>query len=338
MPLPALPMDDLLKATSRSFYLTLRILPAPVRPPISLAYLLARATDTIADTDLVPPESRLRALADLRSRILGAPSPALDFGALAQNQASPPERALLQRGEEALRLLDGFSADDRQRIRDVLNTIISGQELDLKRFGAAHFPNLAALETDAELDDYTWRVAGCVGEFWTRTCRAHLFPRAKVDDAALLRDGLRFGKGLQLVNILRDLPADLRNARCYIPRQALAAAGLTPPDLLSAANEPRFRALFQTYLAQAEAHLRAGWDYTNALPGGQCRLRLACAWPVLIGARTLGKLRGQNVLDSSRRIKVSRPEVRAIIARSLLFCAWPSAWKAQFGREMGARK
>ena len=60
------------------------------------------------------------------------------------------------------------------------------------------------------MDDYTYRVAGCVGEFWTRLCRAHLFPRAVVDDAMLLRDGIRFGKGLQLVNILRDIPADLR--------------------------------------------------------------------------------------------------------------------------------
>jgi farnesyl-diphosphate farnesyltransferase len=48
------PLTDLLKATSRSFYLTLRVLPAAVRPQISLAYLLARTTDTIADTEIVP--------------------------------------------------------------------------------------------------------------------------------------------------------------------------------------------------------------------------------------------------------------------------------------------
>jgi len=45
--------NDLLKATSRSFYLTLRVLPAAVRSQIGLAYLLARTTDTIADTELV---------------------------------------------------------------------------------------------------------------------------------------------------------------------------------------------------------------------------------------------------------------------------------------------
>ncbi len=42
-------LNDLLKRTSRSFYLTLRVLPAAVRPQIGLAYLLARTTDTVAD-------------------------------------------------------------------------------------------------------------------------------------------------------------------------------------------------------------------------------------------------------------------------------------------------
>jgi farnesyl-diphosphate farnesyltransferase len=316
----------------------MRILPRAVRPQIGLAYLLARTTDTIADTELVPLEARLRALADLRDRIMGASSASLNFASLAPGQDSAPERALLERCEETLRILGGLAEEDRRLIREVLNTIISGQELDLNRFGAARAPNLAALETEAELDDYTYRVAGCVGEFWTRLCRARLFPKARADDAMLLRDGIRFGKGLQLVNILRDLPADLGKGRCYLPRQSLATAGLTPEDLRSAAGEPRFRALYRTWLDRAGEHLQAGWNYTNALPGGQWRLRLACAWPILIGARTLRKLRGENILDSTRRIKITRPEVRAIVARSLVLCAWPPGWKAQFRREMSLRK
>ncbi len=336
MPDPSL--QSLLRDTSRSFYLTLRILPRAVRPQVGLAYLLARTTDTIADSELVPLESRLQALAALRDRIMGASSAPLNFAGLTPGQESKAERALLERCEETLRILGGFAEEDRRLIREVLITIISGQELDLKRFGAPHFPELAALETDAELDDYTWRVAGCVGEFWTRICRAHLYPHARLDDPVLLRDGIRFGKGLQLVNILRDIPADLCKGRCYIPRQSLQAAGLAPEDLRSAASEPRFRALYRTWLGRAGDHLEAGWNYTNALPSGQWRLRLACAWPILIGARTLRRLRGENVLDATRRIKIRRPEVRAIVARSILLLFWPSGWKAQFGREMGMSK
>jgi farnesyl-diphosphate farnesyltransferase len=328
----------LLRDTARSFYLTVRILPRAVRPQVSVAYLLARTSDTIADTELVPVEARLRVLTGLLHRITGASSAPLNLALLVPGQNSEPERLLLEQVEETLRILNGLAAEDVRLIREVLGTIISGQELDLKRFGPAHFPNLLALETDAELDDYTYRVAGCVGEFWTRLCRAHLFPQTQVDEAALLRDGIRFGKGLQLVNILRDIPADLNSGRCYIPRQSLTAAGLTPEDLRSAANEPRFRALYQNLLDRAGDHLQAGWNYSNALPSGQWRLRQACAWPILFGARTLRKLRGENVLDATRRIKISRPEVRAIVARSILLSAWPPAWKAQFRREISPRK
>ena len=52
---PAL-LGGLLRDVSRSFYKTLAILPGSIRPQISLAYLLARTTDTIADTEIVPVE------------------------------------------------------------------------------------------------------------------------------------------------------------------------------------------------------------------------------------------------------------------------------------------
>jgi farnesyl-diphosphate farnesyltransferase len=330
-------LNDLLKATSRSFYLSLRVLPAAVRSQIGLAYLLARTTDTIADTELVSVQGRLEALESLRRRILGATSDALDFGRLTQGCALPAEKILLERVEEALRLLGQLPEADRRLVQEVLRIITSGQELDLKRFADARAGAIAALETGAELDDYTYRVAGCVGEFWTRICRLHLFPGERVDEDFLLRNGVRFGKGLQWVNVLRDIPRDLRRGRCYLPRQSLAAAGLGPEDLLSPGNHARLRPLYDQWLTGAEAHLAAGWDYTNALPAGQFRLRLACAWPILIGVRTLRLLRHENMLDNTLRLKVSRPEIRALIGRSILLYPWPAAWRGQFGREMNRR-
>ncbi|MDB6019082.1 MAG: Farnesyl-diphosphate farnesyltransferase [Pedosphaera sp.] len=323
-------INSLLKEVSRSFYLTLRVLPSAVRPQIGLAYLLARTTDTIADTEIVPVEQRLQALQALRERILGTNRKPLDFGDLARQQGLPAERVLLERSEEALDILGGLNGADQQRIREVIETITSGQELDLRRFAGASAQKIVPLATEQELDDYTYRVAGCVGEFWTKMCRTHLFPRAKLDDRFLMENGVRFGKGLQLVNILRDLPVDLRNGRCYLPAGPLGEAGLNPTDLLEPKNEPRFRALYAGYLAQAEAHLTAGWAYTNALPKRCVRVRLACAWPILIGMKTLGKLRSGNVLDPERRIKVSRPEVKNLMLRSILSYPWPGAWRRLF--------
>ncbi|HEY9171706.1 MAG TPA: phytoene/squalene synthase family protein [Verrucomicrobiae bacterium] len=323
-------LTRLLRDVSRSFYLTLRVLPAAVRAQIGLAYLLARTADTIADTKIVPVATRLQALRQLRQRMLGEEGGRLDFGDLARHQGLPAERVLLDRCEESLAILGALSPGDAQQVRTVLATITGGQELDLQRFADASAERILALQTDAELEDYTYRVAGCVGEFWTRMCRTHLFPNTPLDDARLLADGVRFGKGLQLVNILRDLPADLRQGRCYLPAEKLASVGLQPADLLHPANELKLRPLFDGYLDQAQAHLAAGWAYTNILPRGQVRVRLACAWPILIGVRTLERLRTARVLDATLRVKVSRAEVRRIVGRSVWLYPCRGAWARQF--------
>lgn len=322
-------LTDLLRSVSRSFYLTLRVLPSMIRPQIGVAYLLARATDTIADTDALPLEQRLQTLDLLREKIASdAKTSGLAFTECQGSSAG--ERVLLSRIDEVLALLQSFSSDDRRRIRNVLLTIISGQQLDLQRFASASTSHIVPLETDEELDDYTYRVAGCVGDFWTRMCLAHVFSRTEMEPAAFLAHGVRFGKGLQLVNILRDIPADLRKGRCYLPSTGLAKTVLNPRDLLDPLSEQRFRPLYDRYLDLAQGHLAAGWAYTNAIPRRYPRLRLACAWPLLIGARTLAKLRVENVLDPAHRVKVSRAEVRRILTRSILAVAWPRAWATLF--------
>jgi farnesyl-diphosphate farnesyltransferase len=352
-------LTTVLRDVSRSFYLTMRVLPGSIRRQIGLAYLLARTTDTIADTEIVPVERRLAALRDLRDRILDVHGQRLDFSeftkqgphsqasflaqcenalrdieydkltdpARVDGNGSDAERTLLQRIEEILDVLTTFSTEDQQRMRDVLKTIASGQELDLQRFGCATPESIVALGTLEELDDYTYRVAGCVGEFWTHMCRAHVFPQAPLDDKQLLSDGVRFGKGLQLVNVLRDLPTDLRHGRCYLPLRQLEKLGLTPADLLQSKNEKRLRPLYDELLRVTEDHLRAGWEYTKILPRSSVRVRLACAWPILIGVRTVAKLRAHNVLDPTQRIKISRREVKRIMVRSVLAYPVSGAWR-----------
>ena len=321
-------LQSLLKQTSRSFYLTLRVLPAAVRPQIGLAYLLARTTDTIADTELVPAKQRLDALQQLRLQILGTSTATLDFGTLAREQALPAERTLLENIEAALGELNQLSSADQKLIRKVLDTITSGQELDLQRFASGSEREIHALRTAEELDDYTFRVAGCVGGFWTHICRAHVFSQAKLDDTQLLVDGIRFGKGLQLVNILRDLPADLRKGRCYLPLDELTALGLSPADLCNPANEPKLRPLYTAWLNHAEEHLAAGWHYTNSLPWSCVRIRLACAWPILIGLATIARLRTADILDASQRVKISRNEVKWFMLKSILAYPFPPLWQS----------
>ena len=194
----------LLKAVSRSFYLSMRILPRDLQAPIGLAYLLARASDTIADTADAAEPVRLRHLARFEEMIRSGSAEGL---ADLQREIRPPdpgERDLIARLDGCLAWLATLNEFDRREIASVMEKIIRGQTLDLERFPKT--AGLRALGTAAELEDYTYLVAGCVGEFWTRVCFHHMPRYSNIAESELSGLGRSFGKGLQLVNILRDVP------------------------------------------------------------------------------------------------------------------------------------
>src|SRR5207244_1602679 len=67
-------LDDLLESTSRTFALSIPLLPEPARRQVSIAYLLFRIADTFEDAELWSPEERRKALADF-SELLAEPHP-----------------------------------------------------------------------------------------------------------------------------------------------------------------------------------------------------------------------------------------------------------------------
>jgi farnesyl-diphosphate farnesyltransferase len=244
------PLDwALLKRVSRSFYLTLRLLPGPVREPISLAYLLARFTDTEAD---------------------GAVSEA--------------ERELLGRREELVAQL--AASPDRDEIETVWQTIQEGQRFDQERFSKGSAPLSAE-----ELDRYTFLVAGCVGRFWTRICARRLQGFASLPEEKMSELGINFGKGLQLVNILRDRHGDLQIGRVYVPDDRL-------PETFAAARR----------------HLDDASRYVAAVR--IIRLRTATALPLLLARETLDLVEQQ---PDEPRVKVAKSRVWLLLARSFFF-------------------
>jgi farnesyl-diphosphate farnesyltransferase len=331
-------LGDLLRQVSRSFYLSLAILPGPLREPVGLAYLLARAADTVADTRLIPRAARIVHLEAVRRGCAGEPA---DLGAVARAcaplQAHEAERRLVDRMDEALARVAALPAGDRAAVRAVLATITDGMLFDLARFPGEDAGSLTALDTDEELDRYTYLVAGCVGEFWTDLHLAHRPRLAAWDPERMRRAGVRFGKALQLTNVLRDVPSDLRQGRCYLPARGLAALGLSPKDLLEPSGTLRARPLLDRLLAVALGHYDAAWEYTLAIPRAEWRMRLACAWPLFIGLATLGAVAAHpNPLAAARPIKIPRGAVRAILARSMLEVWFNRALRADAAR-LGAR-
>lgn len=313
--------SDLLKRVSRSFYLSLAVLPRSVRAPVGLAYLFARAADTIADTSLISRSERLRHLESLRGEFRGdGPSRLPEIGAaLAGPQKIPEERQLVDRLPECFALYRALDRGDQDRIRWLLLTITESMRIDLTTFPGEDEGLLAAFESRSDLDGYTYYVAGCVGEFWTAMQVAHRPAFQRGDVEAMRGLGIRFGKGLQMTNILRDLARDLRIGRCYLPRKDLATVGVTPRDLLDPVHLGTVRPLLADLLRLTLDHYDAGWAYTMAIPEGEWRLRLACLWPLFIGLKTLALVsRAPNLLDPHAAIKITRPEVYRILVRSSL--------------------
>ena len=282
--------NEILRRTSRSFYLTIRLLPRSVRGEVALAYLLARATDTIADSSAADTPRRLQVLIAARAS-LSAPS--ID-GYRAKEwigyQRDPAEQQLLS----ALpRLWSRMHAQQDGLVAGVLGSILEGQVFDLQRFAADSAPL-----SDDELVRYTYLVAGSVGEFWTDLCAARLGDFAADPPDEMRRRARHYGQALQLVNILRDRRMDEALGRSYV----------------TATDTAR-------WTEQARAWLADGAVYCAALRSG--RLRYATLLPALLGARTLSLVAAQPA-DALAPAKVSRSELRIWMFRSL-----PVWWSAQ---------
>ncbi|MDD5350787.1 MAG: phytoene/squalene synthase family protein [Chthoniobacteraceae bacterium] len=299
-------LDKLLAAVSRSFYLTIRVLPPALRTPVGLGYLLARASDTVADSAEASPAARLEALRCMGEALAAPGLPPPDLSSFASGVPDPAERALLATIPSLWEALAEASRADREEIVAVLRVILEGQALDLTRFALGEGPAVRALATAGELEDYTYRVAGCVGVFWTRICLLHL-PRYApgVEPEALARLGASFGQGLQLVNILRDAPADLVQGRCYLPAAELPVS----PEALRA-DPAAARAVCDRWMERTRERLADGFAYIEAIR--PWRIRLACFLPWALGVRTVARMERSRPLETAVRVKVPRPEVRRI--------------------------
>ena len=117
-------LDSILEGTSRSFYLTLKNLPSGLRSQVGLLYLLARTSDTIADSERGFPAQRLQALERYNEYVQGNSSTLPDLSELAQLQRIASERKLLERVGDTVACVGRFSDQDQQHIRHCLNIIV----------------------------------------------------------------------------------------------------------------------------------------------------------------------------------------------------------------------
>jgi farnesyl-diphosphate farnesyltransferase len=269
--------ERLLKRMARSFALSLRILPPDIRPTLSLAYMLARASDTIADASTAPDFQRL---ALLRSLPGSYPEKSPELG-LEEN-----EKELLDLLPELMGIL--AMLPDAPEIKDAWQIILQGQIYDLERFQGASAQAPAPSFTPEELNEYTYLVAGSVGEFWTRICCKHIPDYSSRTLDELLPVARRYGQALQMVNILRDRRRDALIGRIYIPDDR-----------------------FYPEMQHAFEMLAAGKEYIAAV--NPRSLRAACALPLDLAHQTLA-LVAEHPLGE--RVKVPRHKVWIAFAKA----------------------
>lgn len=323
-------IETLLKNTSRSLYLSVRALPRSMRPAFGIAYLLCRYADTIADTPVLPSSRRLYWI-ERFPHLLKEQDPA-EAARLAQEISggteNPYEAELVKNLMPCLELLNNISSEQRENITDVVYAVCEGMKTDLSFFPNESAPEPKAFDTPAELERYCRLMGGKPGLFWSRliygTADIHM------PEEEFYELGQHIGDALQIVNILRDLPKDLRIGRCYFPRTDLEKAGLTAAELLDSANSARFEPVKRKWIAWGLANLKSGKKYFPQLPKSQPGQRAAVAWPILWTADTFFKVyREPDILNPAKRVKISRSVIYStmlvtppLLASNTLFCNW----------------
>ncbi|HVR30921.1 MAG TPA: squalene/phytoene synthase family protein [Thermoanaerobaculia bacterium] len=281
-------LDDLLVKTSRTFALTIPLLPEPTRREVTVAYLLFRIADTFEDASHWPRERRIEALrrfaelleCDHLAAVAGDGS---DWGA---EQASA-HQGYVELLSEMPTVLEAFAAlaePARRRIRLDTARTARGMARFVARTGD---DGRLELEDVPDLKGYCYVVAGIVGEMLTELFV--LGHRSLQPTAPYLRERAPlFGEALQLVNILKDSADDAREGRSYLPARVDRAEVF---DL-------------------ARRDLEASAEYVHALQRAAAPRGLVefTALPVLLARATLDRVEG-----SGPGAKLSRPEVASIV-------------------------
>lgn len=324
--------QQLLKATSRAFYLSLRVLPPGARQTMSLAYLLARCADSVSDGTWLPAEERPAALQQLVDCL--TQRHLLDgwrHRVAAVDPGRGGEAALLHHLPQALSELDVLPAADQALVIEIVTTLAQGMQVDLQRFPPG---KLGSVWDAEELRRHLWAAAGCVGGFWTAVMRLHE-PRLRQAAPQLEQLGTRLGNALQLTNVLRDIPGDLAEGRCYLPTQQLLEIGLQPRDLSDPSNEERLAPLLGRWLREGHADFAASRDYVLLIPWQCWRLRLAALWPWMMGVATLTKLARGGWLGGPK-VKVSRTWVYAMLVSTGPLAVSTPLLRLVLERQLGA--
>jgi farnesyl-diphosphate farnesyltransferase len=317
---------SILPGVSRTFALTIPVLPHALADVMTNAYLLCRIADTIEDDPGLSHEQKSRFHARFVAVVRGveAPEPfAAQLEPLLSERVLPAERDLVRNTPTVIRATLGFSADVRAALSRCVSIMCRGMP-DFQRNKSKR-----GLRDLDELAEYCYYVAGVVGEMCTELFCLHC-PELQPKRALMLRMAVSFGQGLQMTNILKDIWDDRQAGACWLPRSVFHGRDLETLERWH--TEPAFRDGLCELIGVGHAHLRTALEYTCLIPKREAGIRRFCLWAIGLAVLTLRNIYKHPTFRSGNEVKVSRRTVKATVLTTNLTLMSNRALRLMFAR------
>jgi farnesyl-diphosphate farnesyltransferase len=300
----------ILPEVSRTFALSIRVLPGDLRRAVLAAYLLCRIADTVEDEPVLAAPEKAELL-DLLLAAFADPAARAAFVSRAGALAGQPAHVRLARhAGDVFALHDAVPEASRRRVEHWVREMVVG----MRKF-VLLYPRGIRIQTVEEYREYCYYVAGTVGYMLTDLWREHA-PSIGAPTYEVLRARARdFGEALQTVNILKDVAQDAEHENSiYIPEHALRAQGSSHATILAADLRQANHAVIRQMVEGAWTNLAHALEYLLLIPRRAVSIRVFCALPLLFAYATLRELtRSTAMLTPGGTVKITRREVKALL-------------------------
>jgi farnesyl-diphosphate farnesyltransferase len=299
----------LLEGVSRTFALTIPQLPPALYPVVANAYLLCRIVDTIED-EVSLSAAQKKMFCDLFIAVVKTGQQAIDFAEqlapLLSEQTIPAEHSLIQLTPRVIAITHRFDSEQIAALATCVEVMAKGMPVFQSWDLHAGVPRMA------DMDNYCYYVAGCVGEMLAKLF-CHYSPEIAQHQEQLLRLSVSFGQGLQMTNILKDIWDDAQRGVCWLPQAIFTEIGFDLKNLTPATNNAAFQQGLAHLISIADQHLQNALDYTLLIPAHETGIRKFCLWALGMAVLTLRKIKKNLGFTQSTQVKINRNSVKATI-------------------------
>ncbi len=315
----------MVREVSRTFALSIEVLPHVLRDAMSIGYLLFRVSDSIEDHPDLSSEHKVLMLRQWAT-ILDEGAPVATLTHLA---AELPDQTVETSAIRNAPLIVDWLNDMPDRFQEPVRQHVVATSVGMARW-QEHGPYI---EDEIALDDYMHEVAGRVGYLVTDLYVLYS-PAVRARYDRLMPLSRQCGLALQTVNILRGLGNDRDRGWVFVPQSYYEPFGLTRETLFDPQYRTQAMQVVDLLVEKAGRHLDYGYEYVVSFPRTDHSLRLSLMWPFLFAARTLAVCR-DNPLVMTSAAKISRAEVQDIVIKSRLF-GWSNSWLHHYYESMMA--